>query len=236
VGEPFEAIRREGGSAVLSVSAAVDAAAFVYRLARAGGRERLSWRDRSGKRLEPYFDFGGDNVELSPDGRRAVVVRTSDLWLIDLPRALPTRFTSGDGFEGSPAWSPDSTKVAFGHRSGVQLKALTGAESTLLQGEKRERVALPADWSRDGKYLLYRTIGATTNGDLWALPLVGEAKPFPVVETRFDETRGQFSPDGRWVSYESNESGLVPGWDPRGRLGQPRRRRRRGLFSGVAIL
>jgi Tol biopolymer transport system component len=94
--------------------------------------------------------------------------------------------------------------VAFVSKSGAQLKALTGAESTLLQGN---RVAAPMDWSRDGKYLLYHRVVATTNYDLWALLLVGEAKPFPVVETRFDETRGQFSPDGRWVSYESNESG-----------------------------
>ncbi len=207
VGEPFEAIRRDDGSTVLSVSTAVDTGAFVYRLARAGGRERLSWRDRSGKRLEPYFDFDGRNVELSPDGRRAVVVRGSDLWLIDLPRALPTRFTSGEGFEGSPAWSPDSTKVAFVNKSGAQLKALTGAESTLLQADQRE-VGLPIRIGvATGSTCSTDTIVATTNGDLWALPLVGEAKPFPVVETRFDETRGQFSPDGRWVSYESNESG-----------------------------
>ena len=52
----------------------------------------------------------------------------------------------------------------------------------------------PAGWSGDGRYLLYRTVAQ--GGDLWALPLTGDRRPFPVVETRFDETRGQFPPDG----------------------------------------
>ena len=59
----------------------------------------------------------------------------------------------------------------------------------------------------DGRFLLYATQHPKTGPDLWALPLAGERKPFPVVQTPFDETAGQFSPDGRWVAYQSNESG-----------------------------
>jgi hypothetical protein len=64
----------------------------------------------------------------------------------------------------------------------------------------------PLDWSSDGRYLLYRG-GPLPGFDLWVLPMNGDGKPFPVVETAFDERDGQFSPDGRWIAYESNESG-----------------------------
>jgi hypothetical protein len=67
----------------------------------------------------------------------------------------------------------------------------------------------PVSWSPDGRVLLYATQHPTTGTDLWALPLAGERKPFPVVQTPFDEAAGQFSPDGRWVAYQSNESGPV---------------------------
>ncbi len=65
----------------------------------------------------------------------------------------------------------------------------------------------PLDWSRDGRFLLYSVQDPKTQSDLWALPMTGERKPFPVVQTSFDEVGGQFSPDGRWLAYASNESG-----------------------------
>ena len=68
---------------------------------------------------------------------------------------------------------------------------------------------IPLSWSRDGRYLLYRTTGPNTGRDLWALPMVGEPKPFPVVRTNFDEEEGQISPDGNWLAYGSTESGRL---------------------------
>jgi len=65
----------------------------------------------------------------------------------------------------------------------------------------------PVDWSRDGRFLLYAAQSTRTASDLWALPLTGDRKPFPVVQTPSDEAAGQFSPDGRWLVYQSNESG-----------------------------
>jgi hypothetical protein len=67
----------------------------------------------------------------------------------------------------------------------------------------------PLAWSPDGRFLLYATLHEKTGTDLWALPLSGQGKPFPVVQTPFEETAGQLSPDGRWVAYQSNESGVV---------------------------
>ena len=210
VGDRFVAIRQET-AAVGAVAAAIDAGTFVYRLAGTSGLTRLSWRDRAGKRLEPFFDVGGVEPDLSPDGKRAAVVRSgvaaadsNDLWIIDLTRALPTRFTSDPGSEIWPTWSPDSSQVAYGRAGHIYLRSLTGAQSTLLENPQLQKV--PADWSRDGKFLLYRTIGAGSLGDVWALPMTGDRKPFAVIETPFDEARPQFSPDAQWVSYESTES------------------------------
>ena len=65
----------------------------------------------------------------------------------------------------------------------------------------------PLDWSRDGRFLLYSTQDPKTRSDLWALPLTSERKPFAVLQSSFDEIEGQFSPEGRWLAYASNESG-----------------------------
>jgi Tol biopolymer transport system component len=66
------------------------------------------------------------------------------------------------------------------------------------------------DWSPDGRFLLYRTQpqgSNTSQWNLWAVPVDGSSKPFPVVQTNFDERDGQFSPDGHWIAFESNETG-----------------------------
>jgi Tol biopolymer transport system component len=76
----------------------------------------------------------------------------------------------------------------------------------LLLKTTQGKVAL--DWSPDGRFLLYHSVDdSLNNGDLWVLPLEGDRKPFPIAQTSFDERWGQFSPDGQWIAYESNESG-----------------------------
>src|SRR5262249_30305783 len=63
------------------------------------------------------------------------------------------------------------------------------------------------DWSPDGRFLLYRSQDPQTNFDLWVLPISGDKKPFLFLKTPFEERDGQFSPDGKWIAYQSNESG-----------------------------
>src|SRR5260370_27216602 len=62
------------------------------------------------------------------------------------------------------------------------------------------------DWSADGRFLLYHVIDPKTKFDLWLLPLFGDQKPFPFLQTEFNERDGRFSPDGRWIAYASDES------------------------------
>ena len=81
----------------------------------------------------------------------------------------------------------------------------TGPEAPVLESGQNNKT--PLGFSADGRFLLYRNASPTTGVDIWALPVFGDRKPFPVANTNFDEDRAQFSPDGRWVAFQSNESG-----------------------------
>ncbi len=129
------------------------------------------------------------------------------IWVRDLARDVESRFTLPP-FVGAPAWSPDRSRIAFSGSNALYVKNVGGgAEQLLLQ---TENTSAPSDWSRDGKYLLYTEIDPKTHGDIWYLPFDSSGKPgapVPFLTTGFDESLGQFSPDGRWVAYVSNESG-----------------------------
>src|SRR5262249_46840404 len=70
----------------------------------------------------------------------------------------------------------------------------------------------PSDWSRDGRLLLYSVDSLRNGSDLWVLPLSGDRRPFPVVQSPFHDNYGTFAPDARWIGYSSNESGQEEIW------------------------
>jgi Tol biopolymer transport system component len=129
------------------------------------------------------------------------------------------RFTSDAASEHSAIWSPDGTRIVFssdrGGFSNLYVKPATGAgPEQLMPIEAPQDVSArllagqsPSDWSLDGRYLLYRTQSAKTRYDLWAWPLDGSTKSFPIAQTDADDRDGAFSPDGKWVAFESDESG-----------------------------
>jgi serine/threonine protein kinase len=178
---------------------------------------QLTWFDPSGKRLGTLGDPGDyEDLRLSPDGRSVAASRDkpggSDIWLLDTERGLSSRFTSRFGTNAFPIWSPDGRTIVFRSRLNIFRKDVTGtgeeeqvAGSTSLQN--------PADWSRDGKSILYQDIAPTTGLDLWVLPVTPDGKPAgasrPYLRTQFNEEFGSFSPEPnpRWVAYQSDESG-----------------------------
>jgi dipeptidyl aminopeptidase/acylaminoacyl peptidase len=88
----------------------------------------------------------------------------------------------------------------------VFQKASSGAGSEdVLFEDNLEKY--PVSWSPDGRFILYDSFGSPTGLDLWVLPLSGDRTPVPFLNTKFNEAAGQFSPDGRWVAYQSDESG-----------------------------
>ena len=203
-------------SVALSSSAA---GPVVYRAGAGRAQRQYIWFDRTGKEIgkvgEPN-EAGPGNPALSTDGRRVATNRTmdanTDIWILDLGRDLLNRFTFDTAADAVPTWSPDGSQIVFtSDRSGVYdlyLKPANGSRTEELLLATPQNKA-PVDWSRDGAFILYRTPGLSTGFDLWALPVHGDRKPFPVVQTIFEERDGQFSPDGKWIAYQSNESGRV---------------------------
>jgi Tol biopolymer transport system component len=183
------------------------------------GRIRLVWMDRSGtvvRALGPPDENTLIYPEPSPDGQRVAVQRTvqgnMDIWQIDAARGIPSRVTFDANVDSTAVWSPDGNRLVFrSNRNGVYdlyEKPATGAgDEQRLFASSDDKI--PSDWSADGRVLLYVNENAKTGRDLWALPIQsqGVGTPFPFVQTRFAEDQGQFSPDGRWIAYRTNESG-----------------------------
>ncbi len=217
-GEPIpvaQAVGTDDGTARSAFS--VSAAGVLAHRAASGARRQLVWVDRIGKVLGAIGspdENSLSNPALAPDGQRVGVSRVLqgnfDVWLMDLGRAVASRFTFDAAIDQSPVWSPDGSQVVFSStRKGVLdlfEKPANGAkdEQPLLV-TSQDKLAL--DWSPDGRVLLYSIQDPKTTSDLWALPLTGERKPFAVVQTSFDDIQGQFSLNGRWLAYASNESG-----------------------------
>ena len=180
-----------------------------------GAAAKLVWFDRTGKQVSVLGDAAAySDPELSPDGKRASVSisdgKQRDIWLYDLARGLRTRFTFAPTDELQSIWSPDGSRIVFNSRRKGHLdlfqKSSSGAGSEdVLFEDNLEKY--PLSWSPDGRFLLFDSFGSPTGLDLWVFPLSGDRKPVPFLNTKFNESAGQFSPDGRWVAYQSDESG-----------------------------
>jgi len=184
---------------------------IVYRPGSAGGMRQIVWVDRSGKELEkigsPFSNIRSPS--LSPDGSRVAFHQTvngnADIWLLDVRRGILSRFTSDPAGDFFAEWSPDGSRLLLERNDKLYQKSATGAgpEQTVLSSEIP---ANPTSWSRDGRFILFYT-ELNPSMDIWGLALQGGAKPFPIVQTSFNERDARFSPDGQWIVFESNESG-----------------------------
>jgi len=182
------------------------------------GRSRLVWMDRSGTVVRA-LGLPDENQllypEPSPNGQRIAVQRTvqgnMDIWQVDAARGITSRFTFDTSVDSTAVWAPDGSRLVFrSNRNGVydlfeKPAAGAGDEQRLFASSDDK---IPSDWSTDGRFLLYVNFVKNVP-DLWALPIEsqGVGTPFPVVRSRFSEDQGQFSPDGRWIAYRTNESG-----------------------------
>jgi Tol biopolymer transport system component len=195
---------------------------LAYWTGAAGNMSQLMWFDRSGNRLgtlgDPVRQF---NVRLSPDGTKLAaevydrqvssMYSQSDIWLYDVSRGVRSRLTSGPGSARVPCWSPDGKHIIFssdrkGHYDLYEKAVDGGGKEELVFASEIAKYC--ESWSPDNKFLIFMTISNdNTNFDIWTLPLFGDRKPLPFLQTEFDEFGGRLSPDGKRVLYESDDSG-----------------------------
>jgi len=187
---------------------------LVYQSVGKATRQMV-WLDRGGKQIgqvaEPG-DYGPPKI--SPDGRRAVVAKlgpdgaNADLWLLDAA-GNATQFTSTPIHEGSPVWSPDGSKIAyFSNPEGVYdiyVRAASGEGKAELF-YKSALPKYPTDWSRDGRYILFGVVSPGTKLDVWAMT-TADRKAAPILDTVYSEGFATLSPDGKWLAFQSDQSG-----------------------------
>jgi DNA-binding winged helix-turn-helix (wHTH) protein/Tol biopolymer transport system component len=212
------------------LSASTDLLAFQHGVTH----QNLSWFDRAGAPLGslamPTELF---NQRISPDGSRLLasseITSNPGRWLARLDREEYRRLeTDAIG----PLWSPDGTQIAFTSRSGFDLitRDTDGEARQLLLSE--DSVKILNDWTPDGAQLIYTRHEPATGLDLWIVDTAtGSART--LLATTYSETQARLSPDGRWIAYASDETGVLetyvarfPGFEDRQQIssdggGQP---------------
>jgi Tol biopolymer transport system component len=192
---------------------------IAYRAAT-GNRLRLNWRDRRGNLLGTAGGDDGDDFSpaISPDGGRVAIARrvagnvgrfgSTDIWA--LAGSQSGRITTDGRGNEFPVWSPDGERILHlslqpgSSEFHVRFAGGEGTPDLLLDSPQPK---FPSSWSADGRYLAYFTASPETRGDLVVMPIEGDREPVVLLATRYFEVWPRFSPDGRWLAYQSDESG-----------------------------
>ena len=176
---------------------------------------QLTWLDRDGRRVGLVGDPGvvGGNLDLSPDGQHvAFSSNDGNIWLMELATGRATPLTDNAGGDADAAWSPNGKQIVFnsGRLGGLSLFLRasdgSGVDVPLVKYEKSvARNFTVASWSR-GDVLIFNAYDQSADSDLWTLSMSGDRTPKVFLSSKHSEMNGTFSPDGRWVAYQSNAS------------------------------
>jgi Tol biopolymer transport system component len=227
--QPFDAKKLELAGAAVPIAeqvandtvgpafSASDNGTLAYRTGFGGSEKQLVWLDRNGKTIEivgvPAALY--QSPAISPDGKRIAVHRHEgnggDVWIIEAATGKASRLTFDPSQENSqPIWSGDGARIVFGSyrnsKWGIyeKLSNFTGREELLYESDA---LNVPLSWSAVANTVLFGVADSQSNADVWAVPLNGDRKPVPLLQTSFIESHPQISPNGRWFSYTSNETG-----------------------------
>ena len=174
---------------------------------------RVVWVDRNGE-TAPLTQSTGyfASTTLSPDERRLaifVVEANNSIWIYDIARATMTRLVSGFN-NNFPIWTPSGDRVTFNsEHSGPsnlywQIADGSAPPERLTTSEFAQK---PESWAPDGQWLAFEEQRPETGFDIWVLSMEGDRTSRPFAQSAANETGPRFSPDGRYISYASDESG-----------------------------
>ena len=207
-------VRTESGMGTAHFSISRDGS-LAYVSPSGPPEKTLLWVDRDGW-IRPLTETRRiyDTPRLSPDGRRLAVTiwderaEKAHIWIYDLEREALTRLSGAGG--ALPIWTPDGESVAFVSRTAsfeIVWQAADGSGAAERLTSLMSSNSEPESWSPDGKLLVFNDDRPGTGQDIWLLSLEGERQARPFLQTPASEWGGVFSPDGRWIAYDSDESG-----------------------------
>jgi len=218
IGDPLPIVDRVDYNPVWGLAnfAASQNGVLVYQLGGARNGQ-LTWFDRNGTKQKTLGEAGlTDNFDLSPDGTRVAAARPdpqtggTSIWMIDEPRNITSKMAAGSINEGfnDPVWSPDGRSIAFTAREPramIVQQPANGGDRTMLTPAGEQRNMFMEDWWRDGRYLAicFEESDRTT---VAILPPGGGEKLIPIATSRVAD-EPHFSADGRWLAYNTDESG-----------------------------
>jgi len=176
-----------------------------------------TWYDTLGRNVGTLNLPAGhyEAVSISPDGSRAILVRStspseSSLWLAHLARGGAAPLTSGRGRNDGPVWSPDGKRVAFASdRNGFQniyVKAVDEATPEQLIHRSDVMFKGAVAWTPDGQSIIVVQLDPKSAQNIWLLPASGSDKMTPLVRGAFRDIGGPVSPNSQWFAYVSDDT------------------------------
>ncbi|MBI3049629.1 MAG: PD40 domain-containing protein [Acidobacteria bacterium] len=185
---------------------------YVPGTGATGGRT-VAWEGRDGREealaMEPR-DYSAPRV--SPDGQRVAVAAAGDIWIHDVARSTTTRLTFGPATDVAPLWTPDGERVVFSsnrEKSFDLYWARADGAGTVERLTTASQNEFPFAWGKDGRTLVFAECRTHLLAacDVSLLAMEGDRQTKALLHTDFNEVSPTLSADGRWIAYESNESG-----------------------------
>lgn len=190
---------------------------LAYITGQGGSERELVWIRRDGKiePVDPAWRGIFNNPSLSPDGKRVAVSITAgertDIWVKQLDRGPSLKLTFQGSANVHPGWTADGQSVTYlsnaSTPTGIWTKRADGSAQAFQQIDARVDLAT-AVWSRDGRWLVYRTsVIVAGAGDILAIRPGVDSAPHVLLAASHAEVDPALSPDGKWLAYTSNETG-----------------------------